>query len=168
MPLFGDGKVMALKIIWDFAYYWAIPAAFFFHHRLTDLMAFGEAREPLDRSSALNGALQKLFREWHKSSGEIAATFIDIPGIPFMHALNCGLQDRLDSTQFRDRLHANLALLDQLAVEILAFARQDDPTLSFAGFEKLAGQGPSLLSGVLPKLSRVKGKPSAEAHAGTT
>jgi flavin-dependent dehydrogenase len=168
MPLFGDAKVMALKIIWDFAYYWAIPATFFFHRRLTDLMAFGEAREPLDRSSALNGALQKLFREWHKSSGEIAATFIDIPGIPFMHALNCGLQDRLDSTQFRDRLHANLALLDQLAVEILAFARQDDPTLSFAGFEKLAGQGPSLLSGVLPKLSRVKGKPSAEAHAGTT
>jgi flavin-dependent dehydrogenase len=166
MPIFGDAKVMALKIVWDFAYYWAVPASFFFHRRLTDLMAFAGARTALDRSGVLNRAIQQLFREWHRSSGDIACTFIDIPAIPFMHALNRGLQDSLDAGAFAQRLQDNLALLDRLAGEILAFARQDDPSLSLAEVQPLASREPALLAGVLPLLSRRPGcRPAGTAAA---
>ncbi len=166
MPLFGDAKVMALKIVWDFAYYWAVPASFFFHRRLTDLMAFAGARAALDRSGVLNREIQQLFRAWHRSSGEIACTFIDIPGIPFMHALNCGLQDSLDGDQFAARLQDNLALLDRLAGEILAFARLDDPALGMPCLRPQQHPGPGLLAGVLPRLSqRPGGRPAGAAAA---
>jgi hypothetical protein len=166
MPLFGDAKVMALKIVWDFAYYWAVPASFFFHRRLTDLMAFAGARAALDHSGALNREIQQLFRAWHRSSGDIACTFIDIPAIPFMHALNRGLQDRLDEVQFRDRLQDNLALLDRLAGEILAFAKLDDPSLSLASLRPQQGSEQALLAGVLPRLSLRPGcRPAGTAAA---
>jgi hypothetical protein len=166
MPLFGDAKVMALKIVWDFAYYWAVPASFFFHRRLTDLMAFAGARATLDHSGALNREIQQLFRAWHRSSGDIACTFIDIPAIPFMHALNRGLQDRLDEVQFRDRLQDNLALLDRLAGEILAFAKLDDPSLSLASLRPQQRSEQALLAGVLPRLSRRPGfRPAGTAAA---
>ena len=156
MPLFGDAKVMSLKIIWDFAYYWAVPASFFFHRRLTDLMAFAGARTALDRSGVLNREMQQLFRSWHQCSGDIACTFIDIPAIPFMHALNRGLQDQLDGPGFSARLHDNLDLLERLAGEILAFARGDNPALAVPSLRAPSSvqPGPALLAGVLPRLAQ--------------
>jgi hypothetical protein len=50
MHLWGDAKVMSLKIIWDFAYYWVIPAAFFFHGQLTNVMLFARHKPILDRA----------------------------------------------------------------------------------------------------------------------
>ena len=167
MPIFGDAKVMALKIIWDFAYYWAIPAAFFFHRRLTDLMAFGQARESLGHSSAINAGMQKLFRDWHRSSGQIERTFVNIPAIPFMHAINRGLQDRLDDGQFHARLQENLSLLDQLAEEMLEFARRDDPALAVAGLGSHQPKGsPALLEDVLSLLRTIPGPPASGVLAG--
>ncbi|HEX3133366.1 MAG TPA: halogenase, partial [Planctomycetota bacterium] len=61
MHLWGDAKVMSLKIIWDFAYYWVIPAAFFFHGQLTNVMTFARHRDVLDRAGVLNRAVQQLF-----------------------------------------------------------------------------------------------------------
>jgi len=133
MPLFDNAKVMALKIIWDFAYYWTVPAAFFFHGRQTDLMAFARAKEGLDRSGLLNRRVQRLFRDWHAVDPRIAKTFIDIPALTFMYDLNRGLKDALDEPQFMARLAANLQLLTVLAGEIAMLARDDLPAASVDG-----------------------------------
>jgi hypothetical protein len=158
MPMFGDAKVMALKIIWDFAYYWAVPASFFFHGRLTDMLVFARHREALDRVGALNRAVQALFRPWHAADIHIDPVFVNIPGIPFMHALNRGLRDALEGPAFEERLLHDLALLERLAAELVAEARRDVPTLDFAGpltmlADLPAGDG-DLLAGVLPLLQR--------------
>jgi flavin-dependent dehydrogenase len=150
MPLFGDAKVMSLKIIWDFAYYWVIPAAFFFHKRLTDIMAFARAKAELDRAGELNRAVQRLFRDWHAAGIAVEKTFVNIPAIPFMYELNKGLLDQLDAQQFAARLGANLGLLDRLAGELIAAARRDVPGIDARGFEHLPEAAPELLAGVLP------------------
>ncbi len=154
MPLFGNAKVMALKIIWDFAYYWVVPAAFFFHERQTDLMAFARFKGALDASGELNRDVQMLFRAWEALDPQIAKTFIDVPGIPFMHDLNARLQDRLDDAQFAAKLTANLALLERLAGEIVDEAKREFPGISTMGLDGLPSGRLELLATIMPQLRR--------------
>ena len=162
MPLFDNAKVMAVKIIWDFAYYWTVPAAFFFHGRQTDLMAFARSKEALDRSGLLNRRIQRLFRDWHPCAARIRRTFIDIPGLAFMYDLNRGLKDTLDEAQFTARLAANLQLLSVLAGEIAALAGDDLPAASLDGLPEPAADGQfRLLSSIVAQL---RARPEAPSH----
>lgn len=158
MHLWGDAKVMSLKIIWDFAYYWVIPAAFFFHGQLTNIMTFARHKDALDRAGAINRAVQMLFREWHKSGVQVATTFIDIPGIPFMYELNQALHAELDQAAFEQRLVADLKRLERLAGELLGAALVDVPGLDRSGFmgvDPIAPAEATLLAGVLPRFTTV-------------
>lgn len=159
MHLWGDAKVMSLKIIWDFAYYWVIPAAFFFHGQLTNVMTFARHRDVLDRAGVLNRAVQMLFRAWHKSGVQVATTFIDIPGIPFMYDLNQALHEDLDLAAFSARLVNDLTKLERLAGELLGAALVDVPDLdtsAFVGVTPIAPEQAELLATVLPRLRTVR------------
>lgn len=159
MHLWGDAKVMSLKIIWDFAYYWVIPAAFFFHKQLTNVMTFAKHRDVLDRAGVLNRAVQMLFRAWHKSGVQVETTFIDIPGIPFMYDLNQALHEDLDLAAFSARLVNDLKKLERLAGELLGAALVDVPDLdtsAFVGVTPIAPQNVELLANVLPRLRTVR------------
>ena len=161
MPMWGNARVMALKIIWDFAYYWVLPAAFFFHGYLTDMMLYAEHRDRLDGLAALNRSVQALFRAWHEAGTAAghdrpSPGFVNIPGVPFMYELNRGLGDTLDRDAFVARLVANLALLDRVAGEIASAARQDVPAVDLgplASHADASGE-PELLASVLPLLAR--------------
>ncbi len=154
MHMFGDPKVMPLKIIWDFAYYWIMPAAFFFHGRLTDLTLFAERKEELDATGDLNRAVQALFREWHAAGVKTAPVFVNMSGIPFMHDLNRSLRDELDRDQFGERLTANIANLKQLAAELYAEARRDVPGIESALLNALPIAPVRILDTVLPILQQ--------------
>ncbi|GDY12183.1 halogenase [Planctomycetota bacterium] len=138
MPMWGNGQVMAAKVIWDFAYYWTVPAAYFFHGRLTDLAAFARHRDRLNRCGELNRAVQRLFRDWYQARPRIAIPFVDIPGIPAMHQLNRELQDPLDDAAFDARLIRNLAQLERLAGEILRVALGDKADVDRSGLPEPA------------------------------
>lgn len=158
MHLNGDGKVMPLKVIWDFAYYWVLPAAFFFHGRLTDVLLFAELKDALDRAGEVNRAVQKLFRDWHAAleadpTRRGPPTFVNIPGIPFMLELNRTLSEPLARDAFVAQLQANLPRLEHLAAELLAFAREDLGRDGEDGLLASLRPGPEpLLASVLPGL----------------
>ncbi|HEX3134519.1 MAG TPA: hypothetical protein VHX44_13160 [Planctomycetota bacterium] len=150
---------MSLKIIWDFAYYWVIPAAFFFHGQLTNVMTFARHRDVLDRAGVLNRAVQQLFRAWHQVGVQVATTFIDIPGIPFMYDLNQALHEDLDLAAFSARLVKDLVKLERLAGELLGAAVVDVPgldTSAFVGVTPVAPDQAELLATVLPRLRTVR------------
>ena len=162
MHLWGDAKVMSLKIIWDFAYYWVIPAAFFFHGQLTNVMTFARHREVLDRAGQLNRAVQQLFRAWHRAGVQVETTFIDIPGIPFMYDLNQALHEELDLPAFSARLVDDLKKLERLAGELLGAALVDVPgldTAAFAGVTPIPPERAELLANVLPRFRTVRRDP---------
>jgi flavin-dependent dehydrogenase len=152
MKLFGDTKPMTLKVVWDWAYYWVLPAAFFFSGRLTDAMTFARFREQLDRSGELNRRVQALFRAWHDARVEVEPVFVDIPGIPCLYELNRQLRDELPGDAFEKRLLANLALLERLAGELAGEARRDDPAIDLGGIDPV--DEVELLASVFPLLRR--------------
>lgn len=137
-PLFGNPRVMPLKVLWDYTYYWGVLCQLFFQGRLTDRDALGDLREPLRRGQQVNAAMQRLLRAWGEQTmpdtpeGRRAlnpARMLDQASLPWFAELNRGLRDRLDDAAFRARLRGNVAQLEQLAGEILGQALRDAPSL---------------------------------------
>lgn len=117
---FGDGKVMVPKIIWDFSYYWCIPATLFFQNRITDPHLFAQFQQQLAEANDLNLQVQQTFRDWHKAdNSEAPSNFVNLPKVTFMRQLNTELQDQLNDEQFKKRMIDNLEFLKDLAAEII-------------------------------------------------
>lgn len=130
-PLFGDPKVMPVKIIWDYTYYWGVLAQIYFQQRLTDLAAMSRLREPLALCQSLNSAVQTLLREWSANSkGENPACMLDHASIPWFAELNADLSRSLDDQQYEARILKSTAQLIQIAKEIVASAQTDAPKIS--------------------------------------
>jgi flavin-dependent dehydrogenase len=122
-PLFGNANVLPVKMIWDYAYYWAVLCQLVFQNRLTDLALLGELRPQLEQTQALNLRMQQLFRDWHaREPGHNARRLLDQCALPWFVELNRGLHDALDDAQLRARLRDNMSLLQRLAMAIAAHA----------------------------------------------
>jgi hypothetical protein len=132
--LFGDARVMPLKVLWDYAYYWGVLCPLFFQKRLTDLPMLDDLEAPLTRASALNAAMQPLLLEWSaarsRDGDQRPAGMLDQAALPWFAELNRGLGDTLDERGVRARILANVAQLEELASEIAGLALQDAPVLA--------------------------------------
>lgn len=139
-PLFGSPRVMPIKVLWDYTYYWGVLCLLFFQDRLTDRAAILELHEPLMRARTLNVAIQTLLRHWGEGTDADAASgtslrndnpacMLDQASLPWFAELNAGLRDKLDDAGFRQRARDNVAKLEQLAAEIVGQALRDVPSL---------------------------------------
>lgn len=139
-PLFGNGTVMLAKVVWDFAYYWSFPAFFFFHERLADLRSFASAEDALNGLRDLNAEMQESFRVWHAATQgdtQDTAMFFDVTEIPLMYRLNLGLTEPLSEGEFLPRLMANIADLENLAVEIKRLVNVKEPAKVYKALSAL-------------------------------
>lgn len=136
--LFGDARVMPLKVIWDYTYYWSLLAPLFTGDRIADITMLGKLRPTLDRGTSLNIAMQALLRAWGEQNGApsppLDGRVLDQYLIPWFHELNRALTDPpQDDATFRERIVANVGLMERLAVQLLAEARKDHPGIDDAG-----------------------------------
>ena len=139
--LFGDPEVLPVKVIWDYSYYWGVLSQMFFHDRLTDLALLGSLKDELQHCQRLNIAVQALLRAWSDSSEKRnVAQMLDHAALPWFAELNRSLTDTLDDAQFSERIHASVALLRQLALEIHARALACDPALDDRDLKALLAQ----------------------------
>ena len=53
-PLFGNPKVMPVKVFWDMCYYWSLGGPLYFAGKLTSIPTLVAAKRTLDRAVALN------------------------------------------------------------------------------------------------------------------
>ena len=132
--LFGDARVMPLKVLWDYTYYWGVLCPLFFQQRLTDRAALGDLEDALLRANTLNAAMQTFLREWsaleprrHAAAGR---EMLDQASMPWFAELNRGLTDKLDDAGVRERVRSNVARLEALAAEIAGLATSDKPALA--------------------------------------
>lgn len=128
--LFGDARVLPVKVIWDYTYYWSVLAQFFFQRRLTDLPAFSKLRDDLQHAKLLNKAAQSLLRAWSAASTDAQragrAGMHDQVSLPWFAELNRSLLDRgLDDDAFVARIRGSVQLMRRLAAEIAARAADD-------------------------------------------
>ncbi|MBW8823446.1 MAG: tryptophan 7-halogenase [Xanthomonadales bacterium] len=140
--LFGDARVMPLKVIWDYTYYWSLLAPLFTGDRITDIAMLGKLRPALDRATALNIAMQMLLRTWGECNGAPLppqdGPLLDQFLIPWFHELNRALTDPpQDDATFRERIASNVALMERLALQLLDEARKDHRDIDDAGLSAL-------------------------------
>jgi hypothetical protein len=125
-PIFGDAQVLAIKVLWDYTYYWGIVCPLVFQGALTDIGLMGRLGPRLDAIGARNAAIQRLLREWAASGPHPnPARMIDQASIPWFAALNGELGDRLAAPALEARIARNDRLMQRLAGEIAAAAGAD-------------------------------------------
>ncbi len=136
--LFGNPRVMPVKVLWDYTYYWGVLCQLFFQQRLADRAALTELRAPLARGREVNAAMQRLLRAWGEqtapgSTADARALnpprMLDQASLPWFAELNRSLRDPLDDAGFRERMRRNLVQLEALAGEIVGRAVLDAPGL---------------------------------------
>ena len=143
--LFGDERVMPVKVIWDYTFYWSILAPVYFAGRIADIAMYGRLRPLFDRAGALNAALQPLLREWGERNAaagrgddaQASGRVLDQYLIDWFHELNRGLGDRYDDDAFDARIASNVQRMEVLAAEILARARKARPAIDDHGLDAL-------------------------------
>lgn len=145
--LFGNERVMPVKVLWDYTYYWGVLCQLFFQKRLTDRTAIVALGEPLQRARRLNATVQKTLHAWGAAAGAVpdeasGRPMLDQASLPWFAELNRGLRDVLDDAAFHRRIVGNVAQLEALAAEIDAMAAAD------ASHRRVAPHASSLLSGM--------------------
>lgn len=122
--LFGDARVMPVKVIWDYTFYWALLAPLYFADKLTDLNLLQRLRPQLDRARELNLAMQSLLREWGRRNAKqgqamtVATQMLDQYRIDWFREMNRALSDQSDDAAFAQRIADNVTRMQQLAAEI--------------------------------------------------
>jgi hypothetical protein len=142
-PLFGNARVMPVKVTWDYTYYWGVLCALGIGGALTDLSLLSELRPQLDAAQRLNHTMQAFFREWHAASdGANPAVFLDQQELDWFAQLNAALHDHLDGAQARARLRDNIELLHALAGSIADLASAECAALDVSVLRDAAGSRP--------------------------
>ncbi len=146
--LFGDARVMPLKVIWDYTYYWSLLAPLFTGGRMADIAMLGRLRPQLDRATALNIAMQAMLHQWGERNGAAPppqdGRLLDQYLIPWFHELNRALTEppQADAV-FAERITDNVTRMTRLAAQLLVEARTAHPGIDDAGLD-------ALLEGVAP------------------
>ncbi|MGV1008393.1 MAG: NAD(P)/FAD-dependent oxidoreductase [Dermatophilaceae bacterium] len=130
-PLFGNPKVMPVKILWDYCYYWSISGPLFFTGSLTSLQVLARAGRDITRAVDLNRRMQQFFRDWDAvERGAVEEAFLDCARVDTAWDLNARLPDRLDPREVANRLRGNIDMLGRIAAEIVGVAQADHPRLA--------------------------------------
>lgn len=116
---FGDRRMMSLKLVWDYAYYWGVLSLLFFKEALTDVSLMRELNSTLSEAQQLNQTVQAGFRRRAEQRLVLPAQglFMNQYTIPCLRHFNKVLED--DAVTVAQALPDNVALLKRLAAYVL-------------------------------------------------
>lgn len=153
-PLFGNARVMPVKVIWDYAYYWAVLAPLFMSGRIAALGVLGRLRPQFERARVLNLAMQPFLRAWGemddhgiREDGRLLDQYV----IPWFHEMNRALNDQDDDAAFVARISGNVVTMEKLAREVFDAVRVAHPGIEDHGLQSLLADveaGEAMLSPV--------------------
>ena len=123
---FGDRKMMAIKLLWDYAYYWGVLTVLFFKDTITDIDLMRELNPQLRRAQEANERMQALLTERAKMRLVLPAKglFLDQYLIPCLTRFNDILKAG-DSIDTRSAIEENVEVLDKLLVYLSDMLQQD-------------------------------------------
>lgn len=121
--LFDNTQVMVVKILWDWAVYWAIPTLLFTNAGFTNievLRALFTARNSVGiRLAKLNSKMQQLFQDWSKKDNQqYHYRFIDFFDVPFIKKLHMDMNVRHTEQTLIDTCTSNLGVLEDMAAAV--------------------------------------------------
>jgi len=133
--LMGNGRVMSVKVVWDFAMYWGGIALVYFRDKFRDPEFLERVRPTLYGFAQLNVGMQSFFRRWAEEETGIVAprgTFVDYAEVDFLAEMNRDLQRDRDDDALLEQLEQNLQLARELKREIVEYASAGSADLPIA------------------------------------
>lgn len=116
---FGDRRMMGLKLLWDYTYYWGVLALLYFRNVLTDLAVLRRMAPLLAQAQDLNQQVQSRFRQ--RAAQRLVlppqGMFLDQYRIPCLQHFNAVLQ-REPSGDCDSELQENIRMAEQIAVAV--------------------------------------------------
>lgn len=143
-PIFGNARVMPVKVIWDYTYYWALLAPLYMSGRIASLPVLARLRAQFEFASKVNLAMQPLLLAWHRACDYGVpedGRSLDQYNIDWFNEMNRALGDELSDSEFMKRVDDNLKILGQLAAEIADFVRARHPDVDLSAIDTLIPAG---------------------------
>jgi hypothetical protein len=123
---FGDRKMMGVKLVWDYAYYWGVLAVLFFKNTITDIKLMRELNPLFRRAQEASDSMQLLLIQRAKLRLVLPAKglFMDQYLIPCLMRFNDILKagDEIDT---RSAIKENVEVLDKLLVYLSGMLKDD-------------------------------------------
>lgn len=122
LPVMGNARVMATKIVWDTAVYWAVLGLLFFHGQMPRLINSHTLLQGMIRFGEVNSRVEKFFREWAAIDNPCVSDRFANPRAQFdwfadlLHLLPAGLSDEDLELQFS----RNISTIEQLSGQLWA------------------------------------------------
>ncbi|HZR44715.1 MAG TPA: hypothetical protein VFB12_31680, partial [Ktedonobacteraceae bacterium] len=119
--IMGHAQIMAAKVIWDTAVYWAIPGLLYFHDKFHSISEHPGIALNLLRFSILSEHIQAFFREWSAIDRSVASnTFIKYYDFDFMARLHVGMTAEIPDAEFESQFVANVRFIERLAGQLVS------------------------------------------------
>jgi hypothetical protein len=148
-PVFGNPRVMPLKVLWDYAVYWGFVAFIVNQGRLCNIEALKTVESALRTVYDRNEAMQALFRKAHEiDNTPVTPGFLDIALMPHMLELNRLLTIPLNDEDFLRQLAMNMAAIEETYHTISSVMLNHRNAWSTAGELIDLLQGPATLRAV--------------------
>ena len=117
---FGDRKMMGLKLLWDYSYYWGVLSLLFFNNALLDTKMLRDINPLLQKAQRLNHHIQERFfaRAKMRLTLENRGGFMDQYQAPCLHNFNHQLM-HADGTQTMPQLKENIDSLEIISAAVV-------------------------------------------------
>ena len=121
--LMGNTQIMVVKIFWDWATYWSVPALLFTNRAFTDLRLLKElfsTPNSLGRKfGRLNKIMEDLFLEWAPYDTEIFSNrYIDPFDLNFMKKFQQDIEVQHEPKALMEKIAMNMNILENVAAGI--------------------------------------------------
>ena len=121
--LMGNTQIMVIKIFWDWATYWSVPALLFTNRAFTDIKVlkdlFSSANGLGRKFGMLNKIMQDLFLEWQPHENEIfSRRYIDPFDLQLLRGFQQGIDVQHEPGKLLPKIAENMAILEKFAAEI--------------------------------------------------
>ncbi len=121
--IFGKTQIMLMKIVWDWASYWAIPNVLFNNKGYTDiavLKQYSSSNVSIGRRFAkLNERMQELFRTWSQHNIESCSGHqLNVFDLLCLRQFQTELLQQYKSGELMPKIESNLKILEHISAEI--------------------------------------------------
>jgi flavin-dependent dehydrogenase len=118
-PVFGNPRIMPLKVIWDYTIYWGFLAFVSIQQRFCDFESLSAIHEAVMEIYARGEQMQKIFRDNNERSREpVSPGMLDIARIPFLFELNRSMTVARSQEDFLATLQVNIELIEEVFQKI--------------------------------------------------
>ena len=121
--LLGRTQIMLMKIIWDWASYWAVPIPLFVNKGYIDIgimKQYGSNAKSIGRRfTMLNESMQQLFLKWAEyPSSNPSGNQLNVFDLDCMHRFQSEIGNTYEQDQLIPKIESNMIVLEQIAAEI--------------------------------------------------